>query len=66
MVSQTDRGRHHEAVRVAVAGLLCLSGLTGTLLLANAIGVPPWVTVPGALTLAVVWGFLLGARASER
>ena len=50
MVSQTDRGLHHEAARVAAAGLLCLSGLTGTLLLVNAIGVPPWVTVPGALT----------------
>jgi hypothetical protein len=67
MVSDTVRGHlHHGAAREAATGLLLFLSLAGTLLVFNAIGVPPWLLVPSAFTLAVVVGFLLGARASER
>jgi hypothetical protein len=67
MVSQTVRGYlHHGAAREAATGLLFFLSLAGTLLVFNAIGVPPWLLVPSAFTLAVVVGFLLGARRSER
>jgi hypothetical protein len=49
--------------RVVAAGILSVVSLAGILLVVNAIGVPPWLTVPSALTVAVVVGFLLGARA---
>ena len=58
--------RHHEAARMGPAGLLSFLGLAGTFLVLNAIGVPPWLSVPSALTLAVVVGVLLGARADQR
>ena len=58
--------RHHGAAREAAMGLFSFLSLGGTLLVFNAIGVPPWLLVPSALTLAVVVGFLLGARGSER
>ena len=67
MVSQTVRGHlHHEAARLVAVGLLSFLSLVGTLLVLNAIGVPPWFLLPSAFTLAVVVGFLLGARASRQ
>jgi hypothetical protein len=67
MVSQMVRGHlHHGAARQAATGLLSFLSLVGTLLVFNAIGVPPWLLVPSAFTLAFVGGFLLGARAGER
>lgn len=67
MASQTVRGHlHYEAARAAAAGLLSFLSLMGTLMVLNAIGIPPWLLLPSAFTLAVVVGFLLGARASQR
>lgn len=57
---------HHGATREAARGLISFLSLAGTLLVFNAIGVPPWLLVPSALTVAVVVGFLLGARTNER
>ena len=67
MGSQTVREHlHHGATRAVVTGLFSFLSLAGTLVVFNAIGVPPWLLVPSALTLTVVVGFLLGARADER
>ena len=67
MISSSGRGHlRHETARVAAAAFVAFLSVAGTLLVLNTIGIPPWLSVPSALTLAVVVGFLLGAQPDQR